>query len=471
MSSLSQSLLLTLAAATTSLSGCQTDEMSPSYNDDRADHNSRDVVAMLNSWNIELSQEDIQSKYCKMASSAFVFYRGTNHIYWSDFANDPFLTLFGNAQTQTWIQGDLHAYNFGAFDNDEGKVVYSLNDFDETIIADYQFDLWRMAASIALIARENGNLSEKRLGDVIDEFSDSYLDTMEDFVGNTDENDLIFTRSEFDEPLRSFMGKVKDKKSRLKALEKWTVVDGGDRKFNMDLDRLAPVDSLLDADIRFGMASYGESLSGGLDFEPEYFKIKSIAKRLLAGTGSLGTPRYYVLIEGETEEADDDRILDVKRQSEPTPLRFLSEEHRQSNARAFGNHAERHTKGYKALATKTDDHLGSMFLGEQPYSVRERSVYKESLETAEELRSTSDYKASAQAWGRVLAASHARADKDFDNTLVPSSVEKEISLLAAGRKSEFRKLVRITALFYADQVQADWQLFLEALAPSNCPAP
>lgn len=184
MSALSQSLLLTLAAATTSLSGCQTDEMSPSYNDDRADHNSRDVVAMLNSWNIELSQEDIQSKYCKMASSA-------------------------------------------------------------------------------LIARENGNLSEKRLGDVIDEFSDSYLDTMEDFVGNTDENDLIFTRSEFDEPLRSFMGKVKDKKSRLKALEKWTVVDGGDRKFNMDLDRLAPVDSLLDADIRFGMASYGESLSGG----------------------------------------------------------------------------------------------------------------------------------------------------------------------------------------------------------------
>lgn len=114
------------------------------------------VLADLRSWNNALSDKDSgQSKYCKMASAPLIFYRGTNHLFWSDFSDDKRLRYFGNRQTKTWLQGDLHAYNFGSYSNSKEEVVYDLNDFDETFIADYQYDLWCMAVSLVLVARQN----------------------------------------------------------------------------------------------------------------------------------------------------------------------------------------------------------------------------------------------------------------------------------------------------------------------------
>ena len=82
----------------------------------------RIVIRALRAWNKELEDEDRQTKYCKMASAPLVFYRGTNRLFWADFANDKRLRDFGNAETRTWLQGDLHAYNYGSYGNAKGDV-------------------------------------------------------------------------------------------------------------------------------------------------------------------------------------------------------------------------------------------------------------------------------------------------------------------------------------------------------------
>ncbi|NEP03398.1 MAG: DUF2252 domain-containing protein [Okeania sp. SIO4D6] len=58
-------------------------------------------------------------KYAQMQESEFAFYRATNHLFWQDFANDSRLSKFGNPNTKTWILGDCHVDNFGAYNNDQ----------------------------------------------------------------------------------------------------------------------------------------------------------------------------------------------------------------------------------------------------------------------------------------------------------------------------------------------------------------
>ena len=117
-------------------------------------HRSRFVLEALAEHNKHLTDVERTAKYNKMAQSAFRFYRGTNHLFWADFSGDERLQRFSSSQTRIWLQGDLHSENYGAYHNDSGDIIYSLNDFDDAVVADYQFDLWRMAVSIVLVARQ-----------------------------------------------------------------------------------------------------------------------------------------------------------------------------------------------------------------------------------------------------------------------------------------------------------------------------
>src|SRR5205814_854996 len=88
-------------------------------------------------------------------SSPFAFFRGTNHLFWSDFGKSDLLDRFGGGKkTRLWVCGDAHHDNFGSFADASGRLVYDLDDFDETVVADYQLDLWRLGTSLALSGRE-----------------------------------------------------------------------------------------------------------------------------------------------------------------------------------------------------------------------------------------------------------------------------------------------------------------------------
>ena len=100
-------------------------------------------------------------KFKKMRASPYAFFRGSNHIFWSDFAGDWQVNRFGgSAFSRTWLQGDAHVYNMGAYLNDIGAVSYGFDDYDDSLVADYQYDVWRFAISMVLDSKENNNLSE-----------------------------------------------------------------------------------------------------------------------------------------------------------------------------------------------------------------------------------------------------------------------------------------------------------------------
>ncbi|MEL4897907.1 DUF2252 domain-containing protein [Crocosphaera sp. Alani8] len=445
---------------------------------------SKQVVLDIEEANKSLEEPIKYEKYCRLANAAFPFYRATNYLFWKDFSEDNSLKQFSSTQTKTWISGDLHVDNFGTYNNDENEVIFDLNDFDESVIADYQYDIWRMATSIVLAMSNSQptilNLDEKeKIADVIDQFTESYLDTLGEYKGNNKETETYFAR-------KNTNGKIKDlisyaeEKSRKKLLKKWTIKENDQRRFKTpaEKDKLGVASSEEKEEIISQMIAYRNTL-GKKDYNKDYFKVKDIAPRLKAGLGSLGTPRYYILIEGESDSLKDDRILDIKHQSKPAPYQVFNIGEKATYNDFFDNDAERHAIAYRALIKHTDDLLGWIYLSDQKakfsgyYSVREISPSKASLDDLKDENGNnftwddakqSDLLSIAELWGKILATDHARADKDFKEKYIPYSFEKEVTKLTDGKHKEFRELVKKTAFNYANQVETDYQSFVNFLA-------
>ncbi len=410
-------------------------------------------------WNAKLTPRDRAAKYAKMRASPLAFYRGTNHLFWATYAADKRLGEFGGPYTHTWIQGDLHAFNYGAYHNDENEIVYGLNDFDEALIADYQYDLWRMAASLVLIARENKLSGQTGAIRAIEAFCEAYLDGL---TGDPQTREPHTEQGAYGR-LDEFLEDTARSLSREKMLKQWTDVHKGERRFHPDNQKLEALSAQEHEAVTRAMRGYGQSLSGGLDYDPEYFRIKDIARRILAGNGSLGTPRYYLLIQGTSQDEDHARILDLKRQDKPTAYHFLDERHRAAYRDHFTHDAERHTRAMKALCRDTDDHLGHLSMLGAHYSVRERSPYKASLPLEVLNSSTRLQKLSAQ-WGRLLARSHVRAARHLDDT---RDFAARVDETTKGRRAAFLSLVQDIALDFADQVHDDWRAFCVAHDSGN----
>lgn len=426
------------------------------------------VVNALAEWNEPLTADELHEKYCKMDVSSFVFYRGTAHLYWADFADDWRLNRFGNRRTRTWLQGDSHAENMGAFNDQKGNLVYGLNDFDESFIGDYQYDLWRFAVSLVLVARRNGGFTGKSKAAIIDALSESYLDTMVGFTETDNSLELSFSAENTSGLLRRFLEKTEEDKSRKKMLKKWTNKDNGERRFDLSSSKLGKASEWEKSDIISGMPDYGKTLSGSVEYSEEEFKIVDLARRLSAGTGSLGTPRYYVLIERKGKY----HILDVKRQSKPSAHRYLSKEEQVDYDRRYENDAQRQALAYESLGTQPDAFMGWTKLHNGYYSVRERSPFKKTFPT-EDLTSEESFVEMANVWAKVLATYHNRAVRNLTVDDEPYSIAVEVvRLTSKGSRSreDFKALVRDVAFEYANQVDADCGYFREAMQPDDCDA-
>lgn len=422
------------------------------------------VVAEINAQNASVDAASRAEKYDAMKQSAFAFYRGTNHLYWKDLGASPDLYDYGKlSTTRVFLGGDMHVDNTGAFDDDQGDIVFALNDFDESFIGDYQLDVWRLATSLVLVARERGVFGAADEAAFVDAFSEAYADSMEAFAGTNDELTRKFVQSNTYGLLDDFLATVASNESRSKMLGNWTTLASGVRRLDTTNNPdLAPVTAAVEADVAAKMASYRSTLSGGgVSLPASHFQVKSVAQRLHAGVGSLGTTRYYVLIEGATTSQSDDRILDVKAQGAPSGWAYAdSAGVSLTNTACGGNMARRTVLAQKALGYRVDDYLGWMTLADgKTYSVRERSPYKKTFDVAD-LSTSTRFTNLAEQWGQVLAAHHARADKDWDATLLGHSVDGAIKSLVNGDHAGFRAKVRVMATAYADQVALDYQSFV-----------
>src|SRR5215467_14493148 len=109
-----------------------------------------DPVALLDEQDRIREPDLVPVRHGRMMVSPFTFYRGAAKIMAADLAGTPVAGL--GAQ----LCGDAHLSNFGAFASPERKLVFDLNDFDETLPGPFEYDVKRMAASFTIAARNNG---------------------------------------------------------------------------------------------------------------------------------------------------------------------------------------------------------------------------------------------------------------------------------------------------------------------------
>lgn len=409
-------------------------------------------------------------KYTAMSAGAFPFFRGTAYLFWQDLGTSQKLKIFGGTPaTRTWIVGDAHTQNFGSFGNARGSVVYDLNDFDEAVIADYQLDVWRLATAIVLSMRELGGFTGGDEAQVLDAFSQRYLDTLASCVGTDRELQTTFTATTSYGKLDEFLTHVEAKRSRKRLLDTYTGKDErGGRVLSPSVSEdLAAVPASIASAITSAMPAYGQTLAGNLRYSPSYFAVKSVAQRLHAGLGSLGLPRYYVLIEGPSPAPDDDLILDVKAQGAPAAYRRMVADAQAATETVSGkNPARRVVLATRSLGLYADDLLGVIVLPTGPYSVRERSPWKDTLDLAI-LKNLERMTKLSEQWAAILAFAHARADGDRPGSGVLVEFEQEVMRRTIGKHADFRSLVRSIAQSYAAQVHDDWQAFVKGRSPTH----
>ena len=140
---------------------------------------------------IERDPRAFRGKFRKMAADPFAFYRGSAPLFYSDVCrlDDPWVD---DATSRVWIQGDLHAENYGTYMDSAGVLVFDVNDFDEAYIGHYTWDLQRMAASLALLGFRKA-LSDKSIRTLIETYARAYADTVHLFATSEVDRDFRLT--------------------------------------------------------------------------------------------------------------------------------------------------------------------------------------------------------------------------------------------------------------------------------------
>lgn len=403
------------------------------------------VQEQIERFNAGLPESDRALKFEKMAQSPFIFYRGSSHLYWYDVSRDWRISLFGGRpESQIWLQGDAHIYNFGALHDHQNRIYFGMDDFDDAVVADYQFDLWRLAASMVLDLQEREFYSDELVDQAVKKLGNSYVTT----VAEASPDCPAIRMEHAPKPLRKFLQKVHEKNTRERMLGKWT--QEGFHTFNHQHEKLEAVEDDLFLKIKAAVDDYHQTRIPEVDGIP---KVLDVSRRTQAGTGSLGSRRYYVLVEGDCPR--ENVILDIKQQREPASVEAMPLPEQQWYRETFTHEGRRHADAFRAIAEHPDGWLGWLSLEGQLYSVRERSPFKKDY-PAHKLNAD-EYLEMAAIWGEVLGREHARGAYCMQEP--ESRFSDFIRSEVLPQKKAFVRLLRAVAPHYARCVQQDWQVF------------
>lgn len=250
-------------------------------------------------------------RYGRMLVSPFTFYRGAALLMSDDLGSVP------NTGLHAQLCGDAHVSNFGLFASFERRLVFDVNDFDETLPGPFEWDLKRLAASIEAAGRDSGFRPALRRQAVV-AMSRSYRKAMRGFTG-MGEIDLWYARldvvASLDELRRALdeaaMGRVDRavqkslSRDRWQAARKTTEVVDGHLRFRSDPPLLVPLDQVYpgrDAAQRrtvlLGMmAQYAQTLAPAVRHMLHQYTLADVARKVV-GVGSVGTRAWVFLLEG-----------------------------------------------------------------------------------------------------------------------------------------------------------------------------
>jgi uncharacterized protein (DUF2252 family) len=392
-----------------------------------------------------------------MLTSAFSFYRGAALIMAHDLAATPVTGI------STQLCGDAHLSNFGLFGSAERRLVFDLNDFDETLPGPWEWDVKRLAASLVVAGRENGFAKKDRSRIVLTTVA-RYRTAMREFaaLGNLDvwyadaDADAVQAglAAQLDAAQRKRLAKALAKahtRDSTQALEKLTRLVNGERRIVADPPLVAPISDLLpDVErdelthrLRQLITQYSQSLPPDRRALIDQYTVVDIARKVV-GVGSVGTRAWIILLLGRD---DQDPLFLQAKEAQPSVLAsFLGDSE-------YANQGQRVVAGQRLMQATGDIFLGWQGLDGidgQPRDFYVRQLRDWKASAVIEAMTAADLSWYGALCGWTLARAHARSG---DRIAIAAYL---------GGSAVFEHAVAEFAEAYADQNERDYQALVAA---------
>ena len=393
----------------------------------------------------------------RMAASPFSFFRGSAILQAHDLAASPG-TCF-----RVQACGDAHISNFGIFASPERRLVFDINDFDETLPAPFEVDIKRLAASIEICGRQRGFTKEKRTEAVRDAAA-FYRKSMAEFseMGNLEvwykhldiesylrESTLLSDKKQLRE-IRDTIRKSLSKTSE-RAVRKLTETVDGKLRIKSNPPLIVPVRDLTKEqkplfdfhhDLRKAIDLYRKSLSVDRQILIDQYEPLEVAHKVV-GVGSVGRQAWILIMMGR--ENGDPLVLQIK-EAETSVLETYY------GASLYSKSGQRVVEGQRSIQTAGDILLGWVRLkmpsgGRKDYYVRQMWDAKGSIDM--ETISAEGYHGISLACAWVLAHAHAKTG------------DRHAIAAYLGKGEAFENAMVSYSGAYADQNEADYEMFLK----------
>jgi uncharacterized protein (DUF2252 family) len=416
-----------------------------------------DPVAILERQAASRVPELVPIRYGRMSASPFAFFRGAAAVMAADLATTPVSGLRAQAC------GDAHLSNFGAFAAPDRRLVFDLNDFDESLPGPWEWDVKRLAASFAIAGRENGLKRKQRQGILLTAVS-SYREAMRAFASQTNlqvwyarlDVEAVMGEIEAGDPkavkqVRKGVDKARSKDS-LRALKKLTEVVDGELRIRSEPPLLVPGEELVEegqrgdvAAVLTGvLASYRDSLAADRQHLLDGYEMRHIARKVV-GVGSVGTRAWVILLTGGD---DTDPLFLQAKEAEASVLEPYA------GASRYKNHGRRVVEGQRLMQAASDIFLGwcpavGLDGRDRDFYVRQLWDWKRSAEV--ETLTPRGLQVYARMCGWTLARAHARSG---DRIAIAAYL---------GTGDAFDEAIAAFSEAYADQSERDHAILVAAI--------
>jgi uncharacterized protein (DUF2252 family) len=425
---------------------------------------SRDPVGLLLGQAKTRVPDLVPIRHGRMLVSPFTFYRGAALVMAADLQSTPTSAL------RTQLCGDAHLSNFGAYASPERRLVFDINDFDETLPGPFEWDVKRLAASFVVAGRDNG-FTRKQYRKATLAAVESYRTTMRTFAAQPILT-VWYAHLEMEQAIADYKAtlsprQLKERKARIKATEgalakartrdslqaigKLTTLVNGKREITKNPPLIVPLNDMIDMDpdqarkqITALLASYRKTLQSDRRILIDHFELADIAHKVV-GVGSVGTRAWILLLESGVEAGG---LLLQAKEAGPSALANYA------GKSAYANQGERVVAGQHLMQASSDIFLG--WLRARGTGGQYKDYY---------LRQLRDWKMSAvieemippgmEQYGRwcgwTLARAHARAG---DRIAIASYL---------GKSTKFDNAIADFAEAYADQNERDHAALADAV--------
>ena len=305
--------------------------------------------------------ELVPIRYGRMLVSPFAFYRGAALIMASDLANTP------RSGLSVQCCGDAHLSNFGVFASPERRLVFDVNDFDETLPGPWEWDVKRLAVSMMIATRQNGFSTKHQRRAVRDTVAE-YRTAMARFASMTNLG-VWYAHLDVDDTLREMGSQLHATvvaqgtkelaqartRDNMSAFSKLTRVIDGQARIVADPPLIVPLDDLAQSNEREEMfdalheqlRAYRATLEHDRRVLLEQYSICDFARKVV-GVGSVGTRAWIALLLGR--DGTDPLFLQIKEAQASVLEEFLGPS-------LLRNHGERVVNGQRLMQASSASSL------------------------------------------------------------------------------------------------------------------